>query len=120
MMLTDKQHRIRHLQRKSAFFHAIVELFKKLQQDVPELLRVTITRVELSPDRSCAKIFFYSFFGKSAVTNAIYKLTPFVPSIKNSLQSVVKLRKIPDIKMMYDDKKEKSEHVERLMDAIGK
>jgi ribosome-binding factor A len=119
-MITDRQRRIRHLQRKSAFFHAVIELFKKLQPDIPELLRVTITRVELSPDRSSAKIFMYSFFGKSAVTNAIYKLVPFIPSIKNSLQSVVKIRKIPDIKIMYDDKKEKAERIEHLIEFAEK
>ena len=58
------------------------------------------------------KIYLYSSFGKDCVDQAIRDLIPYLPSIKGSLPALAKLRKIPILKLVYDDHRDKINYIE--------
>lgn len=117
-MKTEKQREIRFLQRESALLRAVSKLIVQLNKEIKSLLKISITEVKLSKDLSIAKIFLYSSFGKEAVEEAIKDLIPYLPSIKNSLPVLTELRRVPNLRLVYDEQRDKINHIESILDSV--
>ena len=87
----------------------------------PRATFITITRVEASNDLSVAKV-FYSVYGtegdKSRTAHMLDSATGFV---RRQVGRVLKTRRIPDLKWIYDDSIERAAHMHDVIaEALDK
>ena len=87
----------------------------------PRSAFVTVTKVELSPDLSIARI-FYSVYGtegdKSRVKHMLEGATGFV---RTKVGGVLRVRRIPRIAWQYDDSIERAARVDQaIRDALAR
>lgn len=80
---------------------------------------ITITKVELSPDLSAGKI-FYSVLGESSELNQVsHMLEGAAGYIQRQVASVLKLRKVPHLRWLYDESILESMRMDQLIrDAL--
>jgi ribosome-binding factor A len=86
----------------------------------PRLGLVTVTRVELAPDFSVAKV-FVSPMGpsekKDTVVGLLNKAKPFVHSI---LRKGLTIRQVPDVRFIVDKGLENVQRVEQIFKSLRK
>lgn len=117
-MLIDKKREVRFLQRESVLLKALSTLIFRLGNELPILLKISITGIKLTKDRSRATVFIYSSFGENIVEESIKELIPYIPSIKASLPALAQLRRVPEIRLVYDKQRDKINHIEELLDSV--
>jgi ribosome-binding factor A len=119
-MISPKQRDVRKSQKEHTLLRALSTILIRLQQDIPSLVNISVTRLTLSPDSSEAKIYFYSAFGEEIVKEEIEKLKIYKNSIRYSLAQAVDMRRIPTIRFVYDKVHEKTMYIESLIDSVEK
>lgn len=80
----------------------------------PSLGMTTITAVELTKDYSYAKV-FVSFFGDGDPQVKIAILEEAKGFIRHELSQKMKIRKLPDLRFVYDDTLQKAAKLDELI-----
>jgi ribosome-binding factor A len=119
-LISEKQRNVKKLQKESNILKNVSSLILELGSELPLLNKVSFTRVVLSDDKSLAKVFVYSSFGKDLALDFIKSLIPYIPSIKTSLSRVSDFRRVPNLRFLYDCQYEKVQYIESLIDSVPK
>ena len=97
--------------------HEICRILREIRD--PRMGFVTITDVELSDDLTESKV-FYSVLGdekaRSDTAEALNHATSF---IRRNLGPELRLRKMPNIRFIFDDTFERAERVFSILDKIS-
>ena len=111
---------IKHAQKESNLFHKIAQFFLQIKQDEPKLEGLSISRVELSPDKGTCLVFFYCAGGLKEYEATRPALVLYKPSLRKALATAIPGRYTPNIKFAYDQQQEKGRRVEELLNKLKK
>ena len=81
----------------------------------PRAAFITVTGVEISSDLSIAKVFYSVYGSKGEKSKAAHMLEDASGFVRKQLGRVLKTRRIPQIRWIYDDSAEVQEQVERAI-----
>lgn len=109
---------IKHAQKESALLHLIGQFFVQIIQDEPALQAVSITRVQLSPDKGLCTIFFHSTGGIQEYEKVRSRLVLYKGSLRKALSQVIHGRYTPDLRFAYDTQLEKQQHMDDLIEKL--
>ena len=84
----------------------------------PRIGFVTVTRVELTQDLQCAKIFFSVLGMEKEQLDSKEALESAVGFIKRQIGRRIKLRLVPEIRFIQDKSGEYSIHIQQELDKI--
>jgi len=82
------------------------------------LKEVSVTDVKLSPDQQFARIFFSTLEDDVNLEHIIALLTKASGFIKKEIADTKILRKIPDLRFVYDDTENKAREIESIIEKI--
>jgi ribosome-binding factor A len=96
------------------------ELGQLLARDVhdPGLGFVTLTRVEVTPDLQHARIFFTTLGDEKAQRNSARALERASPFLRRQIGSRLRLRRVPDLKFIYDESIAGQDRIEQLINEL--
>jgi ribosome-binding factor A len=104
--------------KKSLLFREISNLFMKTSVDDPRLVRLTITRVHLSPDKSNCSVYFYTPGGLQEFKEVLEILKLYRTSLRTALAKSIKARYTPQLIFKYDEQLEKETKMNQLLDFL--
>ena len=82
------------------------------------LKHVTITGCEVTNDLSIARI-YYTYMGEENINEVIKNLKVAAPYLRTVLASkITDLRKMPELRFVYDNSVEYGKHIEKIIDKI--
>ena len=111
---------IKREQKTSLFMREISSLIQRISPDEPTLIKVFVTRVELTDDYSRCYVYFSTYFGREDFDEALKILKLYKPSIRKALASTIMSRHTPDLVFLYDETKEKERKINDLLDKVKK
>lgn len=85
----------------------------------PALGLATVTAVEVTSDYSYAKVFM-SFLGDGDVTQKMSVLQGAAGFIRHELAQKMQIRKIPELRFVYDDTLKKAQKLEEILKRTKK
>ena len=96
------------------------ELAMLLARDVhdPGIGFLTITRVQMTPDRQQARVFYTSLGDEKARTNSDRALGRAVPFLRRQIGSRLRLKRVPDLTFVYDESVAGQDRIEQLLAEI--
>lgn len=109
---------IKRAQKQSVFLREISKLFMQIAMDDPKLQNLTVSRVELSPDKSLCKVYFYTSQGKEHLDELLGILKQYKPAVRKALASTIQSRYVPDLVFEFDSHFEKQMRIEKLLDTV--
>ena len=110
---------IKRNQKTSLIRREVGRLLAQASLDYPELRGIILTRVELSADKSIAKILLYTPDGAATFTKKLEFLKLFAPSLRKALATAISGRYAPQVRFVFDKTFEKQAHIEALLDKIS-
>jgi ribosome-binding factor A len=110
---------IRHAQKEELFSRELSILLQKLSLDDPRVAKVFISNVKLAPDRKLCTVYLYSAEGKETVHEIVGVLILYAPSLRKALASATDQRFVPDLRFVFDERYEKMQRVEALLESIS-
>lgn len=117
-MTKPRLSKIKHAQRESLLLHTIASLFMQIIQDEPLLAGFTVTRVELSPNKSSCRIFFHTQGGLEEFEKKRKALVLYKPSLRQALSKSIHGRYTPELRFAYDAQLDKQRHIDDLIDKL--
>lgn len=92
------------------------EVNLRLRRDFsdPRLTLVTVTRVELNPDYSAAKL-FWDTFDRHTRGDAMDAMKNISGSMRSKLAQVLNVRHVPELKFIYDSQFEDEKKITDLL-----
>lgn len=115
MIAPHRPHSFKKAQKEKLLLRAISQLFYRTASEDPELNGLSISRVELSPDKGNCLVFFYLPEGKAAFDAKLERLKLYKPSLRAALAAEIPARYTPDIKFVYDATYEQQRRVEEIL-----
>jgi ribosome-binding factor A len=109
---------IKKSQKEALLMKELSQLFLQISIDDSRLAGVSITHVELSPNRSVCTLYFYIPGGLEAFDPIRSVLILYKPSMRKALAQRVPSRHVPDIFFKYDEKFEKQMKLENLFNSL--
>ncbi len=109
---------IKRAQKASLLLRTISALLLEAARDNTSLAGLTITRVDLSPDKSSVRVYFYTDKGSAHFKEILEELKLYKPSLRASLARSIAGRYTPDITFKFDDIFEKTQRIEHLLDTV--
>lgn len=96
------------------------ELGQLLAREVhdPGIGFVTITRVLVTADLQLARVFFTVLGDEKARRNSERALGRAVPFLKRQIGSRLRLRRVPDLKFIYDEAIAGQDRIEQLINEL--
>ncbi|HZR22560.1 MAG TPA: 30S ribosome-binding factor RbfA [Vicinamibacterales bacterium] len=96
------------------------ELGQLLAREVhdPGIGFVTITRVTVTADLQLARVFYTVLGDEKARTNSERALGRAVPFLKRQIGSRLRLRRVPDLKFIYDEAIAGQDRIEQLINEL--
>ena len=79
---------------------------------------VTLTRVQISPDLQVARVYYTSLGdekSRHATARALERAAPF---LRRQIGSRVRLRRVPEIRFLYDESIAGQDRIEQLLNEI--
>ena len=117
--MTSSTANVKRAQKESLFFREISQLFLEAALDDPKLHSVTITRVELSPDKGHCTVFFYTPDGKEAFEKELLPIVEqYKISLRKALAARIQSRYVPKLSFAFDAQLEKQLRVEELIEHV--
>jgi len=110
----------RRAKKESLVRKELSKLLLQIKQDDSRFDDIFIHRVNLSPDKSCIRVFFYSHKGEDFFNEKLPLLILYKPSIRKALSQAIPSRYTPEIIFKYDKNFEKQCRIELLLDKIKK
>jgi ribosome-binding factor A len=117
-MSSQRTSDIKRAQKESLMLKEISSLYQQAALDNNELSRVSISRVQLSPDKGICWIFFYTPEGEEAFNEILETLKLYRPSLRKALASRVRFRYVPDLIFKFDKQFDKTMRVEELIEKV--
>lgn len=81
--------------------------------------KLTVVRVEVSRDRSVAKVYVSSFDGMSAAKEAVKGLESASGYLRREIVAVLGIRKAPELRFVPDDSAEYSAHISKMLKDLN-
>jgi ribosome-binding factor A len=79
---------------------------------------VTLTRVQVSPDIQQARIYYTALGDDKARSNSGQALDRAVPFLRRQIGSRLRLKRVPELKFVYDDSIAGQDRIEQLLNEI--
>lgn len=119
-MSSSRVKTIKHAQKEKILYRELSQFFLQLTLDHPELRELTLTRVKISVDKSLCTVYFYTPLGPDHFEHySLDVLKIYKPSIRKALAQKIPARYTPDIRFAFDDRYEKQQRLEDLMQKIS-
>ena len=124
-MIKSRSHDIKREQKKSYYLRELSNLLHLLAQDEPRLGSIFITRVELSADTGICYLYCSAIplntpdSPEKVFRDTLSVLILYKPSLRAALAKILKARYVPDLVFLFDDKKEKVDKINELLDKVG-
>lgn len=109
---------IKRAQRESLLNKKLASLISTISLDDPRVAGIMLNRVQLSPDKGVATLYFYIPGGPEAFREKLEVLILYKPSIRSALSKLVPSRYTPDLVFKYDAQFEKEMHINQLLDTL--
>ncbi len=110
---------IKRSQKESLLLRTISQLYHQVSRDDKALQQTYITRVQLSPSKTICTVYFYTAEGEEAYNAIKQKLALYKPSMRKALAQEINGRYTCELAFRFDDTFEKTQKIERLLDAIA-
>ncbi|MFV0425085.1 MAG: 30S ribosome-binding factor RbfA [Bacilli bacterium] len=110
---------LRHDRLESEMLKVITNIIRNDVKD-RDLMLVTITDITVNKDLSNAKILFTSLGGEGKQQADLNSLNNAKGFIKKQLASKMKIRKVPNLTFMYDNRTDIRNDFEKLLNSIKK
>lgn len=81
--------------------------------------KLTVVRVDVSRDRSVAKVYVSSFDGMSAAKEAVKGLESASGLLRREIMHVLGIRKAPELRFVADDSAEYSAHISKMLKDLN-
>ena len=81
--------------------------------------RPTVVRVDVSRDRSVAKVYVSSLDGMSAAKDAVKGLESASGLLRHEIVAVLGIRKAPELRFVADDSAEYSAHISKMLKDLN-
>jgi ribosome-binding factor A len=96
------------------------ELAQLLVREVhdPGIGFVTVTRVQVSPDLQSARVYYTSLGDESKRRDTSRALGRALPFLRRQIGSRLRLRRVPELKFIYDDSIAGQDRIEQLLNEI--
>src|SRR3990167_10718323 len=114
----SKTGNIKRNQKQSLLLREISHLVQQASIDDISLTAFSISRIELSDDKGCCYIYFFSELGKDHFKDFTEKLRLYKPSIRAALASRINSRRVPQIAFRYDEQFSKIREIEELIESV--
>ena len=124
-MLKRKAYDIKREQKKSYYLRELSNLLHLLVQDEPRIGSIFITRVELSSDNGICYLYCSAIplntsdSSEKVFLDTLSLLILYKPSLRAALAKILKARYVPDLVFLFDDKKEKVDKMNKLLDKVS-
>jgi ribosome-binding factor A len=79
---------------------------------------VTLTRVQVSPDLQVARVFYTALGDDKARQNSEKALERAASFLRRQIGSRLRLRRVPEIRFVYDESVAGQDRIERLLNEI--
>jgi ribosome-binding factor A len=79
---------------------------------------VTLTRVQVSPDLQSARVYFTCLGDEAARHRSARALERAAPFLRRQIGSRLRLRRVPEIRFVYDDSIAGQDRIEQLLHEI--
>jgi ribosome-binding factor A len=79
---------------------------------------VTVTRVQVSPDRQQARVFYTVLGDEKARSNSERALGRAVPFLRRQIGSRLRFKRVPELKFLYDESVAGQDRIEQLLNEI--
>lgn len=79
---------------------------------------VTLTRVQVSPDIQQARVYYTTLGDEKARRNSGEALDRAVPFLRRKIGSRLRLKRVPELKFVYDDSIAGQDRIEQLLNEI--
>ncbi len=109
---------IKRAQKESLLSKKIAVLLNQIAQDDPNVADFSLSRVELSADKSVATLYFYLPGGQQKFDEKKAYLILYKPSMRSALAKLVPSRYTPNLVFKYDAQFEKELKINTLLDKI--
>lgn len=115
---------IKREQRKSLLLRELSTMFHTLCEDEPTLQQLFVSRVELSDDGGICYVYIAATPLSQDVTPEVLfdELLPvlklYKPSMRKKLANTLQKRYVPDIKFLFDKKRDKVDKINQLLDQV--
>src|SRR5436190_16314487 len=107
---------IKRAQKEALLVREISQLFMSAALDEPKLQNLTISRVQLSTDKSNCTIYFYAPGGKEFFETILPILILYKPSLRKALAAKINARYTPDFIFAFDEHFEKHMRLENILE----
>jgi ribosome-binding factor A len=111
---------IKRAQKEAQILKEISKMLLDISLEAPSLQGLFINKVELSTDKSLCRIFFYAPEGEDFFKERLETLKLYKPSMRKGLSQVLSGRYTPDLKFIFDEKFEKHQRLEELLEKVSK
>ncbi len=108
----------RREQRNAQMKRHIASSFQQLSFDEPSILKLFVTRVELSKCGGTLNVYCSTYTDEADYLIGLETLKLYKPSMRSSLGTALRMRYVPDIKFKYDANKDKERGIEAILDSI--
>ncbi len=110
---------VKRAQKESLLFREISQLFLEAALDDPKLHSVTITRAELSSDKSNCTVYFYTADGKEVFDKELLHIVEqYKISLRKALANRIQSRYVPKLSFAFDSQLEKQLRIENLIEQV--
>lgn len=98
-----------------------MEISQILQSEIrdPRIGFVTVTNAEISPDLQLATVYVQVLGGEKERKDTLIGLKQAAPHIRNVLASRIELRRVPNLRFVYDEGQDNYERIEKLLKGIS-
>ena len=79
---------------------------------------VTLTRVQVSPDIQQARVYYTTLGDEKARRNSAAALDRAMPFLRRQIGSRLRLKRVPELKFVYDDSIAGQDRIEQLLNEI--
>lgn len=109
---------IKRAQKESLISKKIAVLLNQIALDDPRVAELTLNRVQLSPDKGIAVLYFYTTKGERFFKDQMSALILYKPSIRSALSKLIPSRYTPELVFKYDAQFEKELKINLLLDQL--
>lgn len=81
--------------------------------------RLTVVRVDVTRDRSVAKVYVSSLGGMAAAKEAVKGLESASGLLRHEIVAVLGIRKAPELRFIPDDSAEYSAHISKVLKSLN-
>ena len=96
------------------------EIAQLLSREVhdPGVGFVTLTRVQISPDLQVARVYYTSLGDEKSRLTTARALERAAPFLRRQIGSRLRLRRVPEIRFLYDESIAGQDRIEQLLNEI--